>query len=288
MSGGSPDGLEHAGNKPRSNLQLRVISALVLAAAVLALTWWGGTAFRLFAAAMGAAVFHEWSTLSKDRYSPAYRTAAWALAASVLIALAAGSDALTLFGAIAIAAAGAWVAAIILGQGPGLAAGIVYATAPAVALAFLRGNDPSGLWAILFLFACVWGTDIAAYFAGRYFGGPKLAPSISPSKTWSGAIGGIVAAAIGGGLIAATGPSSAALAIGVLAAIGVSVVSQFGDLFESAYKRRHGAKDSGQMIPGHGGVMDRVDGLVAAALALYVICAGLAGPDSPAAGLFGG
>lgn len=288
MNTGAAGEREQAGKKPRSNLQLRVISALVLAAVVLALTWWGGAAFRVFAALMGAAVFHEWSNLARERYSREYRIAVWTLVAAVLVALAAGSDALTLFGAVIIAAAGAWVAALVLGQGPGLAAGVVYSVAPAIALAFLRGSDVAGLWALLFLFACVWGTDIAAYFSGRYFGGPKLAPAISPSKTWSGAIGGAVAAAIGGAIIAVSGPSSASVVVAMLIALAVSVVSQFGDLFESAYKRRHGAKDSGHIIPGHGGVMDRVDGLVAAAFALYVVCAVLAGPDSPAAGLFGG
>jgi phosphatidate cytidylyltransferase len=288
MNSGTTGNPESGAKKPRSNLQLRVISALVLAAIVLVLAWWGGAAFRIFAALMGAAVFHEWSTLAKGRYSPIYRVSAWLLAAAVLIALAVGADALTLFGAVAIAAAGAWVASVALGQGGGLAFGILYAVAPAVALAFLRGDDAAGLWALLFLFACVWGTDIAAYFAGRRFGGPKLAPSISPSKTWSGAVGGAVAAALGGGAIAVLGPSSVSIVVAMLVALGVSAISQFGDLFESAYKRRHGAKDSGRIIPGHGGVMDRVDGLVAAALALYVVCALLAGPDRPAFGLFGG
>lgn len=288
MSAGAGPYAAGAGTSGRSNLQLRVISAVVLAAAVLALTWWGGAAFRLFAAALGAAVFLEWSTLAKDRYSTAYRIGVWLLMLAALAVLAAGFDAVTVLVAIGIAIAGAGVSAAILGHGIGLAGGIGYAALPALALAFLRGDETAGLWAILFLFACVWATDIAAYFAGRAFGGPKLAPSVSPSKTWSGAIGGALAAAAAGAIVALAGPSLLSVAMAALVAIAVSVVSQFGDLFESAYKRRHGAKDSGRIIPGHGGVMDRVDGLVAAAVVLYLAGAVLSGPDNPAAGLFSG
>lgn len=288
MSAGAGPYAAGAGTSGRSNLQLRVISAVVLAAAVLALTWWGGAAFRLFAAALGAAVFLEWSTLAKDRYSTAYRIGVWLLMLAALAVLAAGFDAVTALVAIGIAIAGAGVSAAILGHGIGLAGGIGYAALPALALAFLRGDETAGLWTILFLFACVWATDTAAYFAGRAFGGPKLAPSVSPSKTWSGAIGGALAAAAAGAIVALAGPSLLSVAMAALVAIAVSVVSQFGDLFESAYKRRHGAKDSGRIIPGHGGVMDRVDGLVAAAVVLYLAGAVLSGPDNPAAGLFSG
>jgi phosphatidate cytidylyltransferase len=288
MSAGVGQASSGGGKAGRSNLQLRVISAVVLGIAVLALTWWGGVAFRLFAAGLGVLVFHEWSTLAKDKYTAPYRFAAWLLLLAVLLALAAGADALTVLGAAVIAVAGAALAAALIGQGYGLAFGLAYAAVPAVALAFLRGGDGPGLWALLFLFACVWATDIAAYFAGRAFGGPKLAPSISPSKTWSGAIGGAVAGALGGAIVALVGPSSQGVAVAAAVALAVSVVSQFGDLFESAYKRRHGAKDSGRIIPGHGGVMDRVDGLVAAAVALYLAGIVLAGPDNPAAGLFSG
>lgn len=275
------------GTKPgRSNLQLRVISAIILGIAVLALTWWGGTPFRLFAVIVGALVFHEWSTLSKDRYSWPHRMSVWVLLLAALAVLAIGADAITIFGAIGIAVVGAGVSAVVLGQGYGLVAGLAYAAVPAASLALLRGGDQNGLWAILFLFACVWATDIAAYFAGRAIGGPKLAPSVSPSKTWSGAIGGAIAAALAAGIVALLGPSSSGLIVAVLIALAISVVSQFGDLFESAYKRRHGAKDSGNIIPGHGGVMDRVDGLVAAAVALFLAGAVLASFDSAAAGLF--
>ena len=144
-----------------------------------------------------------------------------------------------------------------------------------------------GSIAILFLFAVVWATDILAYFVGRAVGGPKLAPSISPGKTWSGAIGG----AVGG--LARRHPVCGADRLGRAAGRPLSRCcwrssAQFGDLFESFVKRRQGVKDSSQLIPGHGGVMDRVDGLVAAALALYVIGVLFGSADNPASGLVGG
>jgi len=131
----------------------------------------------------------------------------------------------------------------------------------------------------------VWATDIFAYFVGRAIGGPKLAPSISPGKTQSGALGGAIGGVIAGLLLAA---AAGAGHLGMLSvvALALSVISQAGDLFESWVKRRHGAKDSGTLIPGHGGVMDRVDGLVAAAFALYVIGWISASADHPAQGLF--
>ncbi|TIP17063.1 MAG: phosphatidate cytidylyltransferase, partial [Mesorhizobium sp.] len=145
-----------------------------------------------------------------------------------------------------------------------------YASLSGLSLAYLRGDSHSGLIAILFLFSVVWATDIAAYFVGRAVGGPKLAPSISPGKTQSGALGGAVGG-IAAGLVLAIAAGAGNLTMLGLVALALSIVSQIGDLFESWVKRRHGCKDSSNLIPGHGGVMDRVDGLVAAAFALYVI-----------------
>ena len=156
-----------------------------------------------------------------------------------------------------------------------------------LALAMLRGDDTAGLIAILFLFSVVWSTDILAYFVGRAVGGPKLAPSISPGKTQSGALGGTVAGVVAGVAVGLAAGAAPLLAMAGVAAL-LSVVSQAGDLFESWVKRRHGVKDSGWIIPGHGGVMDRVDGLVAAAFALYLIGWALGGADKPAHGLFSG
>ncbi|TWG99094.1 phosphatidate cytidylyltransferase [Mesorhizobium sp. J18] len=269
-----------------SNLQLRIISALVLGAAVLALTYLGGLPFRLLMAAMAAAIFHEWTSMGRTRSSRAHFALAWLLTGLILLLLIAGAGPQISFGvlcgAVLVCLLHAWLAR----QGGWTAAGLLYAVAPALALSFLRSDSLAGFAAMLFLFAVVWVTDILAYFTGRAVGGPKLAPSISPGKTWSGAIGGTVFGVIAGLAVVAWTGSLLGTAAMATVALCLSIVSQLGDLFESAMKRRHGVKDSGNLIPGHGGVMDRVDGLVAAAALFYLIGAFIAGGASPAGGFF--
>ena len=172
-------------------------------------------------------------------------------------------------GSIAGALGALAVGAAIVGTlaGPALrvwaGAGVFYAGALAVSLALLRASPAYGLPAILWLFAVVWGADIAAYFAGRLIGGPRLWPRVSPGKTWSGAVVGALAGAACGLVVAAwTDRIDLLFWLGLATAI----VSQLGDLFESGIKRRFGAKDSGGLIPGHGGLMDRLDAFIAAAL----------------------
>jgi phosphatidate cytidylyltransferase len=150
-----------------------------------------------------------------------------------------------------------------------LAAGILYAGITFVAPVGLRADPRYGLGALLFLFAIVWVTDVMAYLVGRLAGGPKLWPSVSPNKTWSGALGATAGAlAVGCGTAAFGG--LALIPIAILAVI-LSMVAQAGDLLESAVKRRFGAKDTGHLIPGHGGLMDRLDGFIAAALIAVVV-----------------
>lgn len=165
-----------------------------------------------------------------------------------------------------------------------MAAGVAYAGVLLLAPISLRVDDQFGFSAVLFIFAVVWATEVMAYFAGRAIGGPKLAPAVSPKKTWSGAIAGIVSAMIIAAIAARYVPGTHALAL-VAVAFVLSVSSQGGDLFESAIKRRFGAKDAGRLIPGHGGVMDRLDGFWAAALVAIVIGVMRGGFDAPARGL---
>jgi phosphatidate cytidylyltransferase len=138
--------------------------------------------------------------------------------------------------------------------------------------------------AILFLFSVVWATDILAYFVGRAIGGPKLAASISPNKTWSGAVGGTIAAVVAGLVIISAFGGTATVALGLIALV-LSIVSQGGDLFESRLKRVCDVKDSSALIPGHGGVMDRLDGFIVAAAAAVLIGVVRAGESAPAHGL---
>jgi phosphatidate cytidylyltransferase len=268
-----------------SNLQLRVISALVMAVVVLGLTWLGGLPFRMLSAAIAAAIFFEWCAMARTAANAAFQWLVGAFLAAVLLALVAGYSAPVVLMVMGLALIAALGVGLLRGQGTWPGAGLAYAGLSALSIAFLRGSDNAGLMAILFLFAVVWATDILAYFVGRAIGGPKLAPSISPGKTWSGAIGGTLGGMAAGLVVASiTGSASMALLVGV--ALLLSVVSQIGDLFESWIKRRHGVKDSGRLIPGHGGVMDRVDGLVVAGFALYLICVALGGIEHPAQGLF--
>lgn len=269
-----------------TNLQLRIVSAVILAAIVLALTWTGGFAFRTLAAIIAAAIFYEWTMMVRPISGQPQRVVAAILLAVPLVALMAGYGGAVVFALFAAGLVLVALDAVRSRQGGWLPVGFAYAGLSGLALGLLRGDDLAGLTAILFLFAVVWATDILAYFVGRAVGGPKLAPAISPGKTWSGAIGGAVGGLVAGlAVLAWTGGASLSMA---LVAIVLSVVSQIGDLFESAVKRRRGVKDSSNLIPGHGGVMDRVDGLVAAALVLYLIALASGGGDTVASALFAG
>ena len=253
-----------------SNLQLRIVSGVCLASVVLLATWAGGIWFRILAVAIGAGVWVEWRSITGCRPAKLLaRFAEWGLIAcfaAILVPVPADWVLLGLMVSAALA-----LMAFVSGQTTiWMAPGVIYAGLPALSLAFLRGETSHGLFMVLFLFAIVWATDIFAYFVGRSLGGRKLAPSVSPGKTWSGAVGGAAAAVAAGlGVAMASGPWGNAMLVFLI--LAVSIVSQAGDLFESWVKRRFQVKDSGTIIPGHGGVMDRVDGLAVAAVALYFL-----------------
>jgi len=282
MAGADPASSPRALGTRRSELALRVASALVLVPLAIATAYVGGWAFAVFWGAAALGVFWEWTALVAGA---ARRAVLAAGATSVLLAvvLAAGGYRLV---ALAVLAAGMLAAAVL---GPAdrrlwSAGGVPYAGAIGIAPVVLRADHEEGFLAVIFLFAVVWATDIIAYFVGRAFGGPKLMPRVSPKKTWSGALGGTLAAALAALAVAELGGLAGWYAIAALAVI-LSVMAQGGDLFESFLKRRFGAKDSSHLIPGHGGLMDRLDGFVAAGVVAALVGLARGGLDAPARGL---
>lgn len=205
--------------------------------------------------------------------------------AALLTAWFGGLVFVAFWGAAAIIVAWEWskLVARARNRAGWLAAGGLYALATLVAPLLLRADPVYGLEAVLFLFAIVWLTDVLGYVVGRVVGGPRLWPAISPNKTWSGALGGIFGA-LAAGLAVAAYDALASVPVAIVAMI-LSMVAQAGDLFESAVKRRFGVKDTSHLIPGHGGLMDRLDGFIAAALVASVIGLLRAGPDAVARGL---
>jgi len=263
-------------------LVLRIVSSLILAPLAIGMAYVGGWPFTVFWCLAALGVLWEWTSLvaADDR-----RSVLMTGGASVVLALAlAGSG--RFMGAIIVIAMGTLAVAALATarQRAWAAAAVPYAGAIGIAPVFLRSDNQDGFLAMVFLFAIVWVTDILAYFVGRAVGGPKLAPRFSPKKTWSGAISGAAAALVTAVVIAKVAGLSGLLAIAVIGIV-LSAVAQVGDLFESVQKRRFGAKDSGQLIPGHGGLMDRLDGFVAATVVAALIGLLRGGLQAPAGGL---
>ena len=200
--------------------------------------------------------------------------AAMAMIALALIAAVLGGYVFAVFVAAAATMMYFEWSRLVRGWGAGwLVAGFVYALVPALAVLWIREVPYVGLSMIVWVFVIVWSTDIGAFFAGRAIGGPKLAPSISPNKTIAGLVGGMISAGLAGWAWADfSGLSAVFLWLGA----PLAAAAQVGDLFESWVKRRAKAKDSGTWLPGHGGLLDRVDGLVAVAPLTALIVAGMA------------
>ncbi|MEZ5855310.1 MAG: phosphatidate cytidylyltransferase [Hyphomicrobiaceae bacterium] len=266
---------------------MRVVSALALAAATLAMTWSGAWPFAVLVAGVVLAVSWEWLKVVRQA-SPdlAFAVSCFAVVAGVVLAV--GHPPIW---AVAVVVGGGGLAAGLAarqgasGGGFGAFFGTLYAGLPGVALAWLRAGEGYGLQAVMLVLLVVWGTDTGAYLAGRTIGGPKLWARLSPKKTWSGLIGGVSAAAlVAWGLAQYLGSQRAGSV--ALVAIVLAIISQAGDLTESALKRRSGVKDASHLIPGHGGFMDRVDGLIFAAVAA-ALWAYMMDPSAPAMALLG-
>ena len=281
MTSGLPDENRIAPSRT-GDLFVRTLSTLILIPSSLVVVYSGGVVYAFACAILCSVVFVEWCRIT-DSDSQPWLMWAGGITVFLTVFLAGTSGApisLYVWAAGAMLAVVAWVTGRVTSW-PFM--GVVYVGAAGFGLVLLREGE-TGLVTLLFLLAIVWGTDIFAYLVGRMVGGPKLWPAVSPAKTWAGAVGGLVGGTLAGlGLLQAVGTAIDARIITI--AVLLSVGTQAGDLFESALKRSFSVKDSGNLIPGHGGMFDRLDGLLLAAI--IALFAGLfqSGLSHPAHGL---
>ncbi len=265
---------------------LRVASSAVLVPVILVVAWLGGWTFLILCLLAALGILWEWSRLAGNVDA--------AVMAPGIVALAAAL-AFTGFGHAGAAAASLAIGAVAAGIGASYrgsalvggmwaAGGVIYAGAAFFGPALLRRDAGLGFVAFVFLALTVWATDTCAFAVGRAIGGPLLWPQVSPNKTWSGALGGLAGGVAGGTLVAYADGLGRLAVVGVIALV-LSALAQAGDLLESAIKRHFGAKDTSQLIPGHGGLMDRLDGFLVAAAAALLIGLLRQGTAAPAHGL---
>ncbi|MGO9357040.1 MAG: phosphatidate cytidylyltransferase [Xanthobacteraceae bacterium] len=262
------------------NLLTRVAAAVVLAPATVAIAYAGGWWWASLVTVAAIGLYVEWLMVVGAMQRPwaaAVGAAALALAGLAVAANRIGAAAAL----IAIGVVGA--AASSSSRRSWAGSGLLYAGMALVAAVLVRHDPQTGFVALIFVLLVVWVTDIGGYFAGRSIGGPKLWPRVSPKKTWAGAVGGLAASLLIAVAVAVLG--FGALTTLLLLAAALSVVSQLGDLFESAVKRKFGVKDSSHIIPGHGGLLDRLDGFVAAIVIAALIGFMRGGADGVGRGL---
>ena len=252
-----------------SALGARIASALVMVPVALAIVWYGGPWIAGLAALAAAVMAWEWSRLVGRASS---LTDSLLLAGIAAIPVLLGAYIAIWFGLL-VGLAGILLQHRLAGSRNAApiwtAAGLAWIIGPCIGFVWLR-SEPAGTATMFWLLAVVWAIDTAAYIAGKTIGGPKLAPRISPKKTWAGLIGGLLAAILVG--------LAAALIVGsdkiwqiALLSDALAIVEQIGDMAESFAKRRFGAKDSGSLIPGHGGLLDRLDGMLAVVVAVVIL-----------------
>ena len=247
-----------AGEQATRNLAMRVAAALVLAPLAIAIAYAGGWLWTMLVTLTAIGLYFEWLTVVGARTPRLVVVGAAALAMAGLLLATGRIDASILVLVVGLAG----VIVVSPDRRLWTATGFCYAAAAEVASVLVRHDQAHGFVALILILLVVWVTDIGGYFAGRGIGGPKLWPRVSPKKTWAGAIGGFAASlAVAAGFAAiGLGKTGPMLLLGAV----LSIASQLGDLFESAVKRRFGVKDSSHIIPGHGGLLDRLDGFVAA------------------------
>lgn len=261
------------------NLLVRVAAALVLAPLAIAAAYAGGWLWAGLVTLAAIGLYVEWLTVVGARAPGAVVAGVVALAIAGPLLATGRMDALLLVLVVGLAG----VMLVSPAQRPWSAAGFAYAAAAEVASVLVRIDRADGFVALMLVLLVVWVTDIGGYVAGRGIGGPKLWPKVSPGKTWAGAIGGFVASLmVAAGFVAfGLGKTAPVLVLGAV----LSIASQLGDLFESAVKRRFGVKDSSHIIPGHGGLLDRLDGFIAAIVMAAILGFLRGGADGVGRGL---
>ena len=280
----TPSANKPAGRFVTRELAVRIAAALVLIPIALLDVWAGSVWFELGIAMIAAIMAAEWCRMVHR--GSQFQFALHALAAIAAVLVVSRSGVAMALQVIAACWAMSLIGEVLRKRSGSRWAwwGIPYIALPGLALILIRQSPEYGLFAVLWLFAVVWSADTLAYVFGRLIGGPKLAPAISPNKTWAGLVG-----AISGGVVAsaAMGWYGALPTVWPLLVAGgvLAVLEQLGDLFESAAKRRFGVKDAGRIIPGHGGVLDRVDGLIFAAVAAAAFGYARGGHEAVASGL---
>jgi phosphatidate cytidylyltransferase len=279
-AGSLPKEEREDGSRRKPEVTIRVASATVLAALALAAIYQPWT-FLILIMVGSLIVAWEWGRLTRGNGFDGTALISGISVCAVAILVSVGRPDLALF-VLAAAAIAIGLTAFRSAGAFWPLAGLTYAALPAAALVWLRGDPSLGATAVLYLFAVAWTADTASYAAGRLIGGPKLAPRISPKKTWSGFIVGALTPALVGFAFASVLKETSAVKLSLVSVV-IALACQMGDLVESAVKRRFGAKDMSQMIPGHGGLLDRIDGLLLAAILTGLIA--LRDPASPGRGL---
>ena len=276
---------EKATNRENKELQLRAVSAVALGGCALAALFAGPIPFGFLVLLVALVMSWEWGHIvrSGGGMDLTFIVHALTVSAAILVAMS-GSVELAL---VILVAGGITLVVLNSDDGPGVSVlGALYVGIPAIALICLRSSQPYGLTAVMFIFAVVWAGDIAAFLGGRQIGGIKLYPSVSPNKTWAGLVSAVVASILVGAVFWSFLGDAPLLYLLVCAA-GLGVVAQLGDLAESALKRLFRVKNSSDLIPGHGGFMDRMDGIVAAACVALAVGL-LINSDAPARALLYG
>ncbi|MBY7649106.1 MAG: phosphatidate cytidylyltransferase [Candidatus Liberibacter europaeus] len=251
-------------------LRLRIFTGILTAGMFLSMLWMGGVLFRLLAVMIGLSIYYEWMNITKSFF---VNLVGKTLEIIVLLVM----SCMFVFGAFKPAIIVFLLyflidllISVLWNRKFWRSLGIIYSVLLPVTMVYLRGDGFEGLFLMGFVLSVVWSTDVFAYFIGRYVGGPKIAPNISPGKTWAGSVGGAVCAICAGVVILSCFFLDYFWATIVLSAL-ISVSSQLGDLLESFIKRYFCVKQSGWFLPGHGGVMDRVDGLIFACLVMATV-----------------